>query len=110
MVEISELEHTLCTTPMSPVVQARNQVPGVPGYYSIFVDVPDSLPEPFATRLNKKNTSLVYVGIATKSLAKRLIEQDLTHKNPSTVFRGLGALLGYRPIRGSLHGKKNQNN
>jgi hypothetical protein len=32
------------------------------------------------------------------------------HKQPSTVFRGLGAILGYRPPRGSLKGKSNKNN
>lgn len=93
-----------------PAALADGNVPGRPGYYSIWIDDPDHLPRLYANRLRADKTSLIYVGIATESLLKRLVEQDLHHKSPSTFFRGIGPILGYRPPRGSLVGKSNQNN
>ena len=58
----------------------------------------------------ERGGQLVYVGKAGDDLYGRLIEQDLRHRRPSTFFRGLGAVLGYRPPAGSLRGKKNQSN
>jgi hypothetical protein len=92
------------------VAVAHTVVPSEPGFYSIFVDSPDSLPESFGGHLREKHSSLIYVGIASSSLYDRLIEQDLRHKHPSTFFRGIGAILGFRPSPGSLVGKRNQNN
>ena len=88
------------------IVAARDAdsfVPNTPGLYAIFVDDPDNLPLPSRSRL-------VYIGKATESLRERLVEQDLRHMKPSTFFRGVGAVLGYRPPQGSLIGKRNQNN
>jgi hypothetical protein len=96
--------------PLHPVAVAHTVVPPEPGYYSIFVDSPDSLPEPFGGYLHEKRTNLLYIGIASVSLYVRLIEQDLRHKQPSSFFRGIGAILGFRPSPGSLAGKRNQNN
>ena len=48
--------------------------------------------------------------IASRSLQKRLVQQDLRHRNPSTFFRGIGAVLEYRPQAGSLRGMANQKN
>lgn len=89
---------------------ADRLVPRSPGYYAIFVDDPDALGQSFGGLLRLRQTPLIYVGIATGSLRKRLVEQDLRHRNPSTFFRGLGAVLGYRPLDGSLAGMKNKNN
>lgn len=86
------------------------EVPAVPGYYAIFVDSRNSFPEPFKTAIKADGSYLIYIGIATKSLKKRLLEQDLRHKGPSTFFRGVAPILGFRPPIGSLISKKNQNN
>lgn len=89
---------------------AVNLIERRPGIYSIFIDNANNLPEKFCSRLKHDRTRLLYVGRATDSLFKRLIEQELRHKGKATFFRGLGAVLGYRPAFGSLHGKVNQNN
>ena len=93
-----------------PAALAGRVVPDRPGYYSIWIDNPDNLPRLYAYLLQEDKTNLIYVGIATKSLLKRLVEQDLHHKSPSTFFRGIGPILGYRPPKGSLAGTSNQNN
>lgn len=96
--------------PICPATEAFVRVPTAPGYYAIFIDTPDCLPSPFSDLLVQRKTTLVYIGIATRSLRRRLIEQDLLHRAPSTFFRGLGAILGFRPPPGSLLGRANQNN
>lgn len=93
-----------------PADMADAVVPRSPGFYSIFVDHPDSLPEPFAAYLRSRGTTLLYIGEASTSLFQRLVEQDFRHEEPSTFFRSIGAILGYRPQPGSLVGKLNQNN
>ena len=108
MVDI--LIKSLINAKLVPASLARSVIRGWPGYYSIWIDDPDHLPRLYANRLQADKTNLVYVGIATKSLLKRLVDQDLSHKSPSTFFRGIGPILGYRPQKGSLVGKKNQNN
>jgi hypothetical protein len=60
--------------------------------------------------LVKKQTNLIYIGIAERSLFKRLFEQDLRHKHPSTFFRGIGPILGYWPPPGSMAGRKKPDN
>lgn len=93
-----------------PAKNAEAQVPDCPGLYSIFVDHAKVLPSPFGEHLSQKRTSIIYLGKASRSLQTRLVRQDLRHKQPSTFFRGIGAILGYEPLAGSLKGKKNQNN
>ncbi|GAB4254369.1 MAG: hypothetical protein Kow00129_15370 [Thermoleophilia bacterium] len=90
--------------------EAAELAPMKPGLYAVFVDRPGSLPEPFGTELRRRGTDLVYLGRASRNIAKRLVEQDLRHLSPSTFFRTLGAVLGYRPPSGSLRGRSNQNN
>ncbi len=106
--EISQLLEK--EAPLHSASAAESVVPHSPGFYSIFIDDPANLPCPYCTILQGRPTNLIYIGIATKSLQKRLVEQDLRHKSPSTFFRGIGPILGFRPPRGSLIGKKNQNN
>jgi hypothetical protein len=96
--------------PLITAIGAEKSVPDIPGLYSIFVDDPDNLPPPFKEYLKRKKTRMIYLGKATKSLQVRLVEQDLRHMRASTFFRGIGAVLGFRPPKGSLIGKKNQNN
>lgn len=93
-----------------PARLADELVPTRPGYYAIFVSQPDLLGQPFGQILQSRGTCLIYVGIATSSLRRRLVDQDLHHKKPSSFFRGLGVILGFRPPVGSLVGKVNQNN
>ena len=45
-----------------------------------------------------------------QTLKERLFEHDLSGEGTSTFFRNIGAVLGYRPERGTLVGKSNQNN
>jgi hypothetical protein len=81
------------------------------GLYAVYIDDARNMPGVFRTYLTKKGSRLLYVGkAATQTLHTRLVTQDLQHQKPSTFFRGLGAVLGFRPPRSSLRGKKNQNN
>lgn len=89
------------------VAEDRSEVLRTPGYYAIFVHNPDELPDPFGRTLRVRGTDLIYIGVAKKTdLRDRLLKQDLRHERPSTFFRSLGAILGYRPRQGSLSGKK----
>jgi hypothetical protein len=97
-------------SPACAAAEADGRIPLGPGYYAIFIDIPHSLPSPFSALLNQRGTRLIYIGIAKRSLHQRLLSQDLLHRKPSTFFRGLGAILGFRPTRGALFGKINQNN
>jgi hypothetical protein len=85
-------------------------LPDAPGLYMISIDHHSSLPDPFGSYLEEQGNSFIYLGKATVSLRERLYEQDLRHRSPSTFFRGIGAILGYRPPKGSLAGKANENN
>lgn len=91
-------------------VDASLKVTDEPGLYSLHIDDPNSLPEPWASKLKAANTSLLYIGQASKSLHERLVLQELQHDRPATFFRSIGAVLGFRPATGSLVGKRNQNN
>src|SRR5205814_7359543 len=93
-----------------PVANVIGLVDNKPGLYAIFIDDAKSLPEPFCSMLIRRGTRLLYMGRARKSLSVRLIDQELRHKRAATFFRGIGAILGLRPQRGSLRGKANQNN
>jgi len=93
-----------------PAKNAESVVPKRSGYYSIFIDESASFPAPFDLMLHNRNTNLIYIGTASKSLYKRLVRQDLRHIGPSTFFRAIGPILGFRPPRGSLLNKKNQRN
>jgi len=85
--------------------EARLHVPDTPGFYVIFVDSADALPPRFGKTLRDQETELIYLGIATKSLLTRLVEQDLRHRRSSTFFRSIGAVLGFKPPAASLHGR-----
>lgn len=81
-----------------------------PGIYAIFVKNPTDLPEPFQSKLIQRKHQCLYIGKTESNLTQRLVQQDLRHKQASAFFRSLGAILKFRPIRGSLIGMKNQNN
>jgi hypothetical protein len=73
-------------------------------------EMADRLPDWFVTELRRRGTQCVYVGIATATLQKRLIAQDLQSRGHSSFFRSLGAVLDFTPPPRSLQGKKNQQN
>ena len=85
-----------------------NLVPGHPGVYCIRITNNAKLPVPFNRLLSERVHKIVYIGIATKSLRHRLLLQELRAEGHGTFFRSIGAVLGFRHIRGSLIHKKNQ--
>ncbi len=85
-------------------------VPSNPGMYCIRIKNIDTLPKPFSSELKKRGHNIIYIGIATKSLNKRMLNQELRANGHGTFFRSLGAVLGYKPPIGSLANKKNKRN
>jgi len=85
-------------------------VPSNPGIYCIRIKNIDALPKPFNTGLKERGHNIIYIGIATKSLNKRMLNQELRANGHGTFFRSLGASLGYKPPVGSLINKKNNRN
>lgn len=88
----------------------ENQIPNIPGIYAIRISDVHDIAEPFCSELLNRGHNLLYIGIASKSLRKRFWQEELNHQRPATFFRSLGAILGYRPIKGSLMGRKNTKN
>lgn len=64
----------------------------------------------FKNEIVKNQTNLIYIGVSTKNSLFKRIEQECRGKSNGTFFRGVGALLGFRPPKGSLYNKKNHNN
>lgn len=95
-----ELIKHLTESELVSATDAENRVPTNPGYYAIWIKNPLALPHQYF--VEQQNPALLYVGIATKCLKERLVENDLRHKGHATFFRGLGAVLGFRPPAGSL--------
>lgn len=85
-------------------------VPNRPGLYAIRVRDTNALPEPFKSRAAGRGHDLLYIGIARQSLSIRFLSQELRARGHGTFFRSLGAILGYRPLTGSLIGKGNIRN
>lgn len=53
---------------------------------------------------------IIYIGKSDKSTLKERLLQELRAEKHGTLFRSLGAILGYLPPKGSLKGKKNKRN
>ena len=81
-----------------------------PGLYCIRIRDIASLPIPFHGHLQARQHNILYIGIASESLLKRLVHQELRAQGHGTFFRSLGAVLGFRPPKGSLCGKGNRRN
>lgn len=77
-------------------------IPNSPGFYAIRVRDIKVLPEMFRCELENRHENLLYIGIASKNLRKRLWEEELHAKRPATFFRSIGAMLGFLPPKGSL--------
>ena len=85
-------------------------VPDQSGIYAIRIRNIDALPDTFSEALNKRRHNLIYIGIASKSLQTRMLDNELRGREHGTFFRSLGATLGYLPPKGSLKGKSKQYN
>ncbi|MDE7091155.1 MAG: hypothetical protein K2O53_05460 [Bacteroidales bacterium] len=88
----------------------KRNIPDCPGIYAIRIKSPDALPPEFNQELKNRNETLLYIGKASTNLKKRLWDEELHAQRPATFFRSIGAILGYRPPKGSLSGKSNQFN
>tara|TARA_Y100001958_G_C21114597_1_gene460537 strand:+ start:29 stop:853 length:825 start_codon:yes stop_codon:yes gene_type:complete len=86
-----------------------NYVPERAGYYCIRIKNINELPDFFSRELEKRGHNILYIGLASKSLKKRMLNQELRAKGHGTFFRSIGAVLDFRPQRGSLSGKKSKN-
>jgi hypothetical protein len=80
------------------------------GLYCIRISNISKLPNPFNTLLQDRGHNILYMGIATNCLNKRFLNQELRANGHGTFFRSLGAVLGYKPQRGSLITKSNKHN
>lgn len=85
-------------------------VPDRPGLYCIRIKDENLLPEPFNNYLLERKHNIIYIGIAFTSLKKRFLNQELRAKGHGTFFRSIGAVLGYRPVKGSLADQSNKRN
>jgi hypothetical protein len=68
------------------------------------------LPDPFKTVLRNRGHNIIYIGIATGCLNKRFLKQELRASGHGTFFRSIGAVLGFKPPKGSLLEKSNKRN
>ena len=87
--------------------EIKDSIPDKPGIYCIKINKPNSLPK-FQKQI-KKREKILYIGIASKSLRKRL-NQELNGNGHGTFFRSIGSMLGCLPPKGSLKRKANKNN
>jgi hypothetical protein len=87
-----------------------NIVPDKPGLYCIRIIDKSKLPAPFDKLLTNRGHDIIYIGIASTSLKRRFLCQELRAIGHGTFFRSLGAILGFRPSKGSLTKKANKRN
>jgi len=92
-----------------PASNIDGEIPEVPGLYCLRIKDKAGLSEPFSKVLEDRKHNIIYIGIASQSLNSRL-GQELRAKGHGTFFRSIGAVLGFTPEKGSLIGKRNQNN
>ncbi len=85
-------------------------VPDHPGMYCIRISDINKLPIPFSQHLKSRNHNIIYIGIASQSLQRRFLNQELRANGHGTFFRSIGAVLGFRPETGSLQTKANKKN
>ncbi|MDO8382806.1 MAG: HTH domain-containing protein [Microbacterium sp.] len=87
------------------------EVPDAYGLYAIRVRDVSALPDPFRSTATGRSSNLIYIGEATgQTLRRRFLRNELRGQGHGTFFRSLGAVLGYRPVAGSLAGMANQRN
>jgi hypothetical protein len=91
------------------ILEIEGKIPARSGLYALRLKEGAQLPDPFGKILSNRNHNTIYIGIATKSLQKRL-NQELLSKGHGTFFRSIGAVLGFCPPAGSLVNMKNKRN
>jgi len=107
----SELEKVLMNENMfKPAGSIDNLVPHKPGLYCIRIADINTIPKPFNTFLADRQHNIIYIGIATENLNRRFLNQELRAKGHGTFFRSIGAVLGFKPPKGSLVTKANKRN
>lgn len=84
---------------------SADAIPNESGIYCIKLREGSTLPSKYG---KIREDRIIYIGIASKSLRKRLWEEELNHKRAATFFRSIGAMLDYLPPKGSLYGKKQE--
>lgn len=87
-----------------------NDVPHCCGLYCIRIINKSKLPSPFNKILEDREHNIIYIGIASTSLKSRFLNQELRANGHGTFFRSVGAMLGYKPLKGSLINKANKRN
>ncbi len=108
--EDGSIEHYLMSEEnFQPVAGIDHRIPKEPGIYCLRIKNTTNLPSPFNHELQARNHNIIYIGIASQSLFSRL-QQELRAKGHGTFFRSIGAILGYRPEKGSLINKSNKRN
>ncbi len=85
-------------------------VPNTPGIYCIRIKDIGALPQVFNSELKNRGHNILYLGIASQSLKRRMLQQELRANGHGTFFRSIGAILGYSPPYNSLADKKNKRN
>jgi hypothetical protein len=85
-------------------------VPHCCGIYCIRLIDKAKLPAPFNRLLMERGHNIIYIGSASTSLNTRFLNQELRANGHGTFFRSIGAVLGYKPAKGSLREKKNKRN
>lgn len=102
-----DAENSLINGPFVAVSSLNDgSVPNDSGLYCIKLRKGIALPTRYG---DVRDDGIIYIGQAVV-LKERLWDNELNHEGAATFFRGVGAMLGYLPPRGSLIGKKNQNN
>jgi hypothetical protein len=79
------------------------------GLYALRIKDISKLSAELKHEVENQESPIIYIGIASKNLSKRL-EEECRGKRHGTFFRGIGALLNLKPPKGSLVGKSNSNN
>jgi hypothetical protein len=79
------------------VSQVDTKVPDEPGLYCIRITNIFNLPVEFATVLESRQHNILYFGVASQSLKRRMLHQELRAIGHGTFFRSIGAVLGFKP-------------
>jgi hypothetical protein len=92
-----------------PIYTFKKTDLSVKGLYAIRVKNISILPSLFKTELISMETTLIYIGKGERTIYERIQEECYGIGN-GTFFRGIGALLTFKPIQGSLIDKINKKN
>ena len=92
-----------------PLSDLEKFKPNYKGLYALQVKDASILPSPFREELFCQQTNLIYIGKGERTIYRRLLEECFG-KGHGTFFRGMGALLNFKPEKGSLLNMQNKNN